>query len=77
MDFKGTKNFQHASQETYTYVPFSAEKMFILRQIMNEQITNWEIKSEEKHADGNACNFFVTSILVTTCKVIYKQLQEQ
>lgn len=35
-----------------------------------------EIKSEEKHADGNACNFFVTSILVTTCKVIYKQLQE-
>lgn len=42
---------------------------------MNEQITNWEIKSEEKHADGNACNFFVTSILVTTCKVIYKQEQ--
>lgn len=46
---------------------------------MNEQITNWEIKCEEKHADGNACNFFVASILVTTgtCKVIYKQLQEQ
>lgn len=42
---------------------------------MNEQITNLEIKCEEKHAAGNACNFFVASILVTTCKVIYKQEQ--
>ena len=46
---------------------------------MNKQITNLEIKCEEKHADGNPCNFIGASILVSTCKVpvTYKQLQDK